>query len=150
MRHYAAPDNTTPPPPTDTTPPPPTDTTPPPPTDTTPPPPTGDSSPTAPPNLNAYSVTQTTVVLRWDSSTDSGGMAGYQIFRDGAKIGEGPGVHGGLTNQWTDRDRTCGTKYRYAVAGVDSAGNVGAKSTLDVTTSACDSGAHDRPATGGW
>ena len=110
----------------------------PPPTGTTPPPPTGDSSPTAPPNLNAYSVTQTTVVLRWDSSTDSGGMAGYQIFRDGAKIGEGPGVHGGLTNQWTDRDRVCGTKYRYAVAGVDTAGNVGPKSTLDVTTAACD------------
>jgi chitodextrinase len=104
----------------------------------TPPPPSGDTAPTAPPNLSAYSVTQSTVVLRWDSSTDSGGMAGYQIFRDGAKIGEGPGVHGGLTNQWTDRDRACGTTYRYAVAGVDTEGNVGAKSTLDVSTAACD------------
>jgi chitodextrinase len=109
---------------------------------------TGDTTaPTAPPNLTAYSVTQTTVVLRWDSSTDAGGMAGYQIFRDGAKIGEGPGVHGGLTNQWTDGSRTCGTRYSYAVAGVDAAGNVGTKSTLDVTTSACDATTPPPPTT---
>ena len=143
-------DTNPPPPPVDTNPPPPpVDTNPPPPpVDTNPPPPTGDSSPTAPPNLNAYSVTQSTVVLRWDSSTDASGMAGYQIFRDGAKIGEGPGVHGGLTNQWTDRDRSCATTYHYAVAGVDIAGNVGAKSTLDVTTAACDTGGTTPPPTG--
>jgi chitodextrinase len=100
----------------------------------TPPPP---SSPTAPPNLHTTSVTQSAVALAWDSSTASSGMSGYQIFRDGNKIGEGPGVHGGYTNTWTDSGRTCGKSYEYAVAGVDSSGAVGPESTLDVTTAAC-------------
>jgi chitodextrinase len=103
-----------------------------------PPPSSGTPAPTAPPNLHTDSVDQSTVVLRWDSSSDPDGMAGYQIFRDGRKIGEGPGVHGGLTNQWTDRNRTCNTNYRYEVAGVDSKGTLGTKSALDVTTAACD------------
>ena len=111
-------------------PPPPTATTPPPP----PPPTTGSTAPTAPPNLRTTSVTQTAVSLAWDSSTDPDGMSGYQIFRDGTKIGEGP-----ATNTWNDTGRTCGTTYDYAVAGVDTTGTVGPKSTtLRVTTSACD------------
>ena len=112
----------------------PTTTTPPPP----PPPTTGSTAPTAPPNLRTTSVTQTAVSLAWDSSTDPDGMSGYQIFRDGTKIGEGPGIHGGFTNTWNDTGRTCGTAYDYAVAGVDTTGTVGPKSTLRVTTSACD------------
>ena len=105
---------------------------------TTPPPPPNTSVPTTPPNLHTTSVTQTAVALAWDSSTATNGMSGYQVFRDGAKIGEGPGVHGGYTNSWNDSGRTCGTSYQYAVAGVDSNGNVGAKSTVTVSTSACD------------
>ena len=103
---------------------------------TTPPPPTT-SAPSAPPNLHATTVGQTSVGLAWDSSTATNGMAGYQIFRDGAKIGEGPGVHGGFTNEWNDSGRTCGTSYQYAVAGVDSKGNVGTKATMNVSTAAC-------------
>ena len=96
------------------------------------------ATPSAPPNLHTTSVTQSSVTLAWDSSTAANGMAGYQIFRDGTKIGEGPGVQGGYTNEWNDTGRTCGTSYEYAVAGVDTKGNVGAKSTLSVSTSACD------------
>ena len=105
---------------------------------TTPPPPPPDDGPTAPANLRTTSVTQTAVSLAWDSSTDPDGVSGYQIFRDGTKIGEGPGIHGGFTNTWNDTGRTCGTAYDYAVAGVDTTGTVGPKSTLRVTTSACD------------
>jgi chitodextrinase len=101
---------------------------------TTPP---GNSAPSAPPNLHATSTTQTSVALAWDSSTASNGMAGYQVFRDGTKIGEGPGVHGGYTNEWVDDGRACGTSYEYAVAGVDSKGTVGSKSTVKVATGAC-------------
>ncbi len=106
---------------------------------TPPPPPTTptSSTPTAPPNLHTTSVTQSAVALAWDPSTASSGMSGYQIFRDGDKIGEGPGVHGGYTNTWNDSGRTCGKSYEYAVAGVDSSGTAGPKSTLDVTTAAC-------------
>ena len=131
---------TTPPPPTGTTPPPPTGTTPPPPTGTTPPPPTG-TTPTglsAPPNLRTSSVTQTSVALAWDASKTADGTAGYRVFRDGTKLGDGPGVYGGYTNSWNDGGRTCGTKYVYSVAGIDASGNAGPASTLSVTTAACD------------
>jgi chitodextrinase len=113
----------------------PTTTTPPPP----PPPTTGSTVPTAPANLRTTSVTQAAVSLAWDSSSDPDGMSGYQIFRDGTKIGEGPGIHGGFTNTWNDTGLTCGTSYDYAVAGVDTTDTVGPRSTtLRVTTSACD------------
>ena len=128
------PPTTTPPPPT----PPPTTTPPPPPPTTTPPPPSDLTAPTAPPNLHTTSVAQTNVALAWDSSTATNGMAGYQIFRDGGKIGEGPGVHGGWTNTWNDTGRTCGMTYRYGIAGVDTNGKVGPQSSLDVKTAACD------------
>ena len=118
--------------------PPPTTTPPPPPPTTTPPPPSDLTAPTAPPNLHTTSVAQTTVALAWDSSTATNGVAGYQIFRDGGKIGEGPGVHGGWTNTWNDTGRTCGTTYRYGIAGVDTNGKVGPQSSLDVKTAACD------------
>jgi chitodextrinase len=107
------------------------------PTQPPPPPPSGSTAPTAPPNLHTASVTQTAVLLAWDSSTATKGMAGYQVFRDGTKIGEGPGVHGGYTNTWQDGGRTCGTSYQYSVAGVDTTGQVGPKSALPVTTAAC-------------
>ena len=132
---------TTPPPttPPPTTPPPPPPTTPPPPPPTTPPPPppTSPSGPTSPANLRTTSVTQTAAALAWDASTAPSGMSGYRIFRDGVKIGEGPGTHGGYTNTWNDSGRTCGTKYAYSVVGVDSAGNAGPAATLSVTTAAC-------------
>ena len=44
-------------------------------------------------------------------------------------------MQGGYANEWTDAGRPCGTNYQYAVAGVDSKGNVGAKSTVSVSTS---------------
>ncbi len=109
----------------------------PPPPSSPPPPPSDPSVPSAPPNLHSTSVTQTAVSLGWDSSTAADGMEGYQIFRDGTKIGEGPGVHGGFTNTWTDTGRSCGTSYQYAVAGVDKSGHVGPKSTLSVPTAPC-------------
>jgi chitodextrinase len=112
---------------------------------TTPPPPTDSTAPTAPPNLHSTSITQTSDILAWDSSTAKNGMAGYQIFRDDEKIGEGPGVHGGWTNTWKDTGRTCGTRYEYAVAGVDKNGKVGAMSKLAVTTAACDPAAPPPP-----
>jgi chitodextrinase len=103
-----------------------------------PPPPSDSDVPTAPANLHSTSVTQTAVSLAWDSSSADDGMSGYQIFRDDEKIGEGPGVHGGFTNTWTDTSRSCGTDYDYAVAGVDKSGHVGPESTVTVTTAACD------------
>ena len=38
--------------------------------------------PSAPTNLRAVSVTDTTISLAWDPSTDNAGVAGYNIYRD--------------------------------------------------------------------
>ena len=65
-------------------------------------------------------MTQTSVALAWDASKTADGTAGYRVFRDGTKLGDGPGVYGGYTNSWNDGGRTCGTKYVYSVVGIDS------------------------------
>ena len=112
-----------------------------------PPPTTGDTSPpTAPVNLRVKSATQTSIVIVWDSPTDNVGVVLYRIYRDGVKLGEGPGVEGGLLNQWTDKSVACGKSYTYAVEALDAAGNVGPKALLTATAAACSSTAPPAPA----
>ena len=103
-----------------------------------PPPSSGDTTPpSAPPNLRVASATQTQVVIRWDPASDSKGVVNYRIYRDGSYLGQGPGSSGGLTDQWTDRNRVCGTSSQYAVEAQDAAGNTGPRSTITASTGAC-------------
>jgi hypothetical protein len=100
--------------------------------------PTGDKSPpTAPGNLRLKAATETQIVVVWDSPSDDVGVVLYRVYRDGVKIGEGPGVEGGLLNQWTDNAGACGKSYAYAVEALDAAGNVGPKALLTTSTMAC-------------
>ena len=49
-----------------------------------PPPPTGDKTPpTAPTNLQASNLTQTSVTLTWNASTDNSGSVTYSVYKDG-------------------------------------------------------------------
>jgi chitodextrinase len=104
---------------------------------TKPPSPTDTRAPSAPPNLRVASATQTDIVLRWDPATDNTGVVNYRIYRNGSYIGQGPGSSGGLLDQWTDRNRTCGTSYQYAVEAQDAAGNTGPRSTITASSAAC-------------
>ena len=104
----------------------------------TPPPTTGDTTaPTAPQSLSVSSATQSAITIGWGSASDNVGVVNYRVYRDGTKIGEGPGVHGGFTNAWTDSGRACGTSYQYAVEAQDAAGNTGPKATVTASTAAC-------------
>ncbi len=87
--------------------------------------------PSAPTNLTATKVTSSQVGLSWTASTDNVGVAGYQIFRNGAQIGTSS------TTSYTDSTVQPQTSYSYSVKAVDGAGNVSASSgTITVTTPA--------------
>jgi uncharacterized repeat protein (TIGR03806 family) len=77
-----------------------------------------------PANIRTSAVTDTTLTVMWDASTDAGsGVAGYRLLRNNTQIG-------GTINatQFADTGLTPGTSYTYAVQAVDVAGNVSAQS----------------------
>ena len=113
-----------------------------------PPAPSSDTlRPSAPQNLSAPSTTQTRVLVAWDSATDNVGVALYRVYRNGTEIGEGPGVHGGFSNEWADSGLSCGTSYTYSVEALDAAGNVGPRAALDASTSPCSAADTSSPTT---
>lgn len=90
--------------------------------------------PTAPSVLHVMgTVTQNSVPLMWNASTDNVGVTGYQIFRDGTLIA----TVSGTTLQYTASGLNPSTAYTFTVKAVDAAGNVSAASnSLSVTTTA--------------
>ena len=88
-------------------------------------------APMAPANLHATSVTQTSVALAWNSSTDNVGVVGYGIYWSGLKIGDVTDTSFVLT------DLTCGTSTTVEVDAVDGSGNRSSRASLFASTSAC-------------
>jgi chitodextrinase len=97
----------------------------PPPTDTTPPSPVS--------GFNVAGVTQTTISVGWVPASDNVGVTGYNVYRDGVKVGSP------TTTSFTVTGLTCGTSHSLAVEAVDAAGNFSnrALSTITQTTSPC-------------
>jgi chitodextrinase len=95
--------------------------------------------PSMPANLRvkAGTLTQASLVLAWDPSSDNVGVTLYRIYRNGAKLGEGSGSAGGWSDEWTVTGLACGTQSQYAVEALDAAGNVSSRATLNATTAAC-------------
>jgi hypothetical protein len=63
------------------------------------------------------------IELVWDRNAEKD-FAQYRVFRDGRKVAEG------LTApSYSDRDAKPGTRYRYRISAVDTAGNASALST---------------------
>jgi chitodextrinase len=85
--------------------------------------------PSVPPNERYAGVTQTTITLAWDPSTDNVGVAGYSLFLNNVKVG--------TTTQtsYTYSGLTCGTTYTVSLQAFDAAGN-GSDRTLSTGTSA--------------
>jgi uncharacterized repeat protein (TIGR03806 family) len=94
-------------------------------------PPADATAPTVPTNIRTTAVTDTTVTVAWDASTDSGsGVAGYRLSRNNVQVGST--IAG---TQFTDTSLNSGTVYTYSVQAVDNAGNVSAGSaTAQATT----------------
>ncbi|HUG21482.1 glycosyl hydrolase [Piscinibacter sp.] len=84
------------------------------------------TAPTVPSGLAVTGVTSSSVSLKWNASTDSGGsgLAGYDVHRGSVKVGSTPA--GTLT--FTDTGLAANTSYAYAVRARDNAGNLSASS----------------------
>ena len=86
-------------------------------------------APSAPSNLSASNVTQTTLTLSWDASTDNIGVTGYDVYNGSSNLGTVTGTSANITGL------TASTSYTFTVRARDAAGNVSAASAaLNVTT----------------
>ncbi|MGM0497234.1 MAG: S8 family serine peptidase, partial [Bacteroidota bacterium] len=86
-------------------------------------------SPTAPTNLASSNVTETSVDLTWDASSDNVGVDQYTIYQDGESIGTTENTSYNVTGL------SAATTYTFTVKAEDAAGNVSDPSNaIDVTT----------------
>lgn len=88
-------------------------------------------APTAPSNLAANSITQSSLNLSWTASTDNVGVAGYDIYRNGVKINSALVT----TTTYSVTGLNAATAYQFYVQAKDAAGNTsGNSNTVSVTT----------------
>jgi PQQ-dependent dehydrogenase (s-GDH family) len=100
-------------------------------------------APSAPSNLSATFVTQSSFTLNWSASTDNVAVTGYDVFQNGVKIN----VSNITGTSFNVTGLTSATAYNYYVVARDAAGNFSANSTtLNVTTAAPDTQPPSAPA----
>ncbi len=87
-------------------------------------------APTVPAGLAASNVTETTLTLDWNTSTDNVGVTGYDVYQGNTVIATVTATTTNVTGL------TANTAYQFSVTAKDAAGNESAASTvLNVTTS---------------
>lgn len=85
--------------------------------------------PTAPQNLTATSVGQTSAALKWTASTDKKGVSAYLIYKNSVNIATTVGT------SYTVSGLTAATSYTFYIRAKDTSGNLSQpSSTLTVTT----------------
>lgn len=93
---------------------------------------TDTTAPSVPIGLAAATRASNAITLTWAAASDNAGgsgLAGYDIVRDGTRVGTS------TTTGYTDSALTADTAYTYAVRARDNVGNVSANSaTLSVRT----------------
>jgi PQQ-dependent dehydrogenase (s-GDH family) len=88
--------------------------------------------PTTPTNLSASNITQSSCTLSWTASTDNNGVAGYDVYRNSAKVNTSL-VTG---TSYNATGLSANTTYSFTVVAKDAAGNESSASQeLNVTTS---------------
>jgi len=86
-------------------------------------------APTAPSNLTASNITQTSLSLSWTASTDNVGVTGYDVYQGSSVIQTVTGTTASVTGL------TASTAYTFSVIAKDAAGNVSPPSNVvNVTT----------------
>ena len=105
-------------------------------------------APAKPTGLASASITDTTVQLSWNASTDNNGVTAYEIFQGTTKIATVTGNGGAApVTTYEITGLTANTKYTFTVKAIDAAGNVSASSpTMTVTTMKADAQAPTKPA----
>jgi chitinase len=92
-------------------------------------------APTAPANLTAASVGETSVALRWSAATDNKKISAYLVYRNSAYIATAFGT------SYTASGLTAATAYSFYVKARDSSGNLSeASPVLTGTTAGSSSG----------
>ncbi|WP_328455533.1 glycoside hydrolase family 6 protein [Streptomyces sp. NBC_00386] len=92
-------------------------------------------APTVPGGLTVSSTTSNSATLSWSASTDNTAVTGYDVYRDGTKVGSA------TTTSYTDSGLAASSTYTYTVKAKDAAGNVSASSTaVSATTKASGGG----------
>ncbi len=87
------------------------------------------TAPTVPVNVVASNVTQTTLDLTWDSSTDDVAVTGYDVYQ-GTNL-----LVSVLTTNYSVSGLTADTDYGFSVRAKDAAGNIStSSSSVNVTT----------------
>jgi chitodextrinase len=78
---------------------------------------TAAAGPGVPTGLTASAVTSSSATLSWSAASDSGGpgIAGYEVFRNGAQIASVSGA-----TSYVDSGLSAATNYNYQVASVDA------------------------------
>src|SRR3954452_19433129 len=110
-----------------------------------PPPPTGDKTPpTTPTNLRVTSLSQTSVTLAWDPSTDNSGSFSYSVNKDGQGFTV-PQTQTSYTIDWLSAGRT----YTFYVTAVDSSLNTSGRSNIVTVTTPADTAAPPAPTLSG-
>lgn len=87
------------------------------------------SAPSVPVGLTAIAVSSSQINLSWSPSTDSVGVSGYKIYRNGVQIRS---ITSG--NSYSDLGLSPFTTYSYTVSAYDVAGNVSAQSSTQSAT----------------
>ena len=89
-------------------------------------------APTVPTGLSASNITETSVTISWNPSSDNVGVDGYKVFEGAAVVANVSGTSATITGL------TCQTTHTYQVAAYDAVGNESAKSAgITITTSNC-------------
>ncbi|PHS02562.1 MAG: peptidase M4 [Leeuwenhoekiella sp.] len=85
-------------------------------------------APSIPTNLAASNVTETTLDLSWNASTDNVGVTGYDVYQGSSLLGSVTGTSASITGL------TANTAYTFSVRAKDAAGNVSTAASVNVST----------------
>lgn len=95
------------------------------------------SAPTAPSNLAASGITETSLTISWSASSDNIGVTGYNVYQGSSLLGTTTSTSTSITGL------TAGTTYIYNVTALDAAGNESSADSVIVTTTSDSSGGGD-------
>ncbi|NUR84848.1 MAG: chitinase [Nonomuraea sp.] len=101
---------------------------------------TDQTAPSVPGNLRSTGVTDNSVALAWNASTDNVGVSGYEVYRGTTLVTTVTGT------TYTDTGLTANTAYSYTVRARDAAGNRSAASNqVNATTTGGGDGSDKTP-----